>query len=659
MQPLFLSLVSLSLMANDLPDPDKLPAIPDFPDPLVAFDGTRIRTADQWHKQRRPELKQLFQHYMYGYLPAPCRVRGKVIHEDARAFDGKATLREIQLRFGDDDKAPPVYLLLVVPNERTGPAPVFLGLSFEGNHALVDDPKVRLPDTWMYPNRAGVKNNRATEAGRGKAKEVWAIDQAIARGYAIATLYNGELDPDVKEQRGGLRPYFDPDEKCATIAFWAWGLHRVVDYLLTRDDIDPKRIAVVGHSRLGKTALVAAAFDERIGLAVPHQAGCGGTAPSRGKIGESVARINSSFPHWFNANFKKFSGRPEYLPFDQHCLAALVAPRPLLFTNAVKDTWANPDGQFEVLKAAEPVYRLLKAGGLESPNKPEIGVLSAGKLGYFIRPGEHSMTRADWKIYLDFADRHWGQPGKARSAARKKLLLLGQSADGHPPRTHEYMAGLKILAACLEKAADLDVTTIRADGKWPEGPELIDRADGVVLFLAEGAKWISQNKARRAAFERLAERGGGRVVLHWAMGTREAGPIPDFVTLFGGCHGGPDRKHKVVETKLTPARHPIANGVKPILLKEEFYYQLKFADPAPQAVATAQIDGEEHVVAWADERRGRAFGFTGLHFHDHWKHPEYRRLVTQGVLWSLGLPIPRQGVDVSIDESLYELQASP
>ena len=154
-------------------------------------------------------------------------------------------------------------------------------------------------------------------------------------------------------------------------------------------------------------ALVAAAFDERIALAIPHQAGCGGTAPSRGKIGESVQRINSSFPHWFNDRFKRFGDQPERLPFDQHELVALVAPRPVLFTNAVDDQWANPSGQFDVLKAASPVYKFLGLKGLQADRMPETGTLLHGDLGYWIRPGKHSMTPDDWTVFLDFTDRHF------------------------------------------------------------------------------------------------------------------------------------------------------------------------------------------------------------------------------------------------------------
>jgi hypothetical protein len=154
---------------------------------------------------------------------------------------------------------------------------------------------------------------------------------------------------------------------------------------------------------------LAAALDERIALTIPHQAGCGGTAPSRGKVGESVKRINDGFPHWFNAEFKKFNEQPERTPFDQNGLVALCAPRPVLFSNAVEDQWANPGGQFEVLQAADPVYRWLKAGGLDAKTMPELNRLVKSKLGYYIRPGKHSMTAGDWEVFLEFADAHLGR----------------------------------------------------------------------------------------------------------------------------------------------------------------------------------------------------------------------------------------------------------
>lgn len=171
------------------------------------------------------------------------------------------------------------------------------------------------------------------------------------------------------------------------------GVHRVIDYLETDGSVDTKRLALVGHSRLGKATLFAGALDERIRVVIPHQAGCGGTAPNRFNVGESVERINTSFPHWFNDTFPEFNKEVERLPFDQHCLVALCAPRAVLFSNAQEDQWADPNGPFNMLNAADPVYRFLGVDGLPDGAKPETGKLMNSRLGYFIREGKHSMTR--------------------------------------------------------------------------------------------------------------------------------------------------------------------------------------------------------------------------------------------------------------------------
>ena len=397
-----------SLRAGDrFPAVSQLPAQTGLPDPLVTFDGTRVTSKKAWRNARRPELKALFEHYMYGTMPpAPAKIASTVEHEDKHYFGGKATLKEVTIRWGPSD-SPAIHLLLVTPNNRRKPAAAFLGLNFCGNHTLVTDPKVVLPSVWMPKSCPGCTNNHATDAGRGAQVDVWALEQSIDRGYAVASFYHGDIEPDQPDAPEGIRRWCaktNAPYDWGTLAAWAWGLSRAVDYLVTDKAVDAKRIAVVGHSRNGKAALLAGAFDERIALAIPLQAGCGGTSPSRGKIGESVKQINDHFPHWFNAEFKKFNEQPERLPFDQHCLIALMAPRPVLLANAVEDTWANPQGQFEMLQAAEPVYRLLKAGGLDAKQMPETGKLVSSKLGYYIRPGKHSMTRDDWKVFLDYAD---------------------------------------------------------------------------------------------------------------------------------------------------------------------------------------------------------------------------------------------------------------
>ena len=415
------------LAAGDpFPDASQLPVQPGPPDPLIQLNGQRVTSDRRWYKNRRPELKALFQHYMYGYLPpAPPKVQATVERENRNLFGGKATLKEVTIVFGPPE-APCIHLLLVTPNAARKRAPIFLGLNFCGNHAVVDDPLVRLPTGWIYDAPTGVVNNRATAAGRGREINTWAIEQSIDRGYAVATFYNGDIDPDKPGSTDGVRAYYarrpaaggvipssGRSDEWGTVAAWAWGLSRAVDYLVTNPDLDARHIAVVGHSRLGKAAMLAGAFDKRIALIIPLQAGCGGTAPSRGKIGESVKQINDRFPHWFNDEFKKFNDQVDRLPFDQHCLIALAAPRPVLLANATEDTWANPTGQFDMLKAADPVYRLLRAGGLAATQMPAPDKLIDSTLGYYIRPGKHSMTRQDWAAFLDFADHHFHRVRKS------------------------------------------------------------------------------------------------------------------------------------------------------------------------------------------------------------------------------------------------------
>ena len=420
--PAFLSpLLAVTALAADFPVPEKLPASAALPDPLVMRDGTRVTTKEQWLTKRAPELRALFEHYMYGARPQPRAVTGKIIREDKAAFGGKATLREVLVDCGLNA---PVHLLVVVPNERTKPAPCFLGMNFKGNYQVLDDPKIRIVQGWTSDSFPGAEPNRAAEAGRGKQKGTWAVEQTIDRGYAFASFYSGDVVPDDKVLAEVALKTFRAsggDERgaadTAMIMAWSWGFSRMLDYLLTVPEIDGKRIAVVGHSRNGKTALVAAAFDERIALAIPSQAGCGGTAPDRvapeiaapqagGRLTvETLPVINKAFPHWFSGNFKSFNEAIPNLPFDQHALLALCAPRPVLYSNATEDKWANPPGQFDMLRAAEPVYRLFNADNLGAEKMPEVGKLLDSRLGYYIREGKHSMITPDWKVWLDYADK--------------------------------------------------------------------------------------------------------------------------------------------------------------------------------------------------------------------------------------------------------------
>lgn len=395
----------------DFPEIAALPSHPGLPDPLIMFDGTPVKSPEQWLAQRRPELKALFEHYMYGRMPPPSPIAVKVEREDSRYFGGKATKKEVTIALGDV-KGAEIHLLLVVPNVRTGPAPAFLGLNFYGNHTALVDPTIALPTAWMPSGAPGAKDNQATDVGRGRETGVWSIEKVIDRGYALATFYSGDIAPDHPGFTDGVFPSYAKGpgprgaDEWGAVAAWAWGLSRALDYLQAEGSVDKDRVAVVGHSRLGKAALLAGAFDERFALTIGHQAGCGGSAPSRGKVGEQVKQINDRFPHWFAGAFQAFNDQVDRLPFDQNGLFALAAPRPLLLTNGTLDTWANPLGQFDALKAADGSYRLLGVKGLGDESMPEPGKLVGDRLAYHIRPGKHAVLPEDWDTFLAFADKH-------------------------------------------------------------------------------------------------------------------------------------------------------------------------------------------------------------------------------------------------------------
>jgi hypothetical protein len=403
---------------RSFPELSSLPPQPGMPDPLLMLDGRRVSSRAQWFHERRPELKALFAHYMYGAIPPkPAHLRVRVEGQYGDFLEGKATLRLVTLEAGPATNAPRIGLMLVVPKERRGPAPVFLALNFCGNCALTTDPRIPPPQTWMGDFCKGCTNHAATEAGRGAQAADWPLAEIVRRGYALASFFGGDVDSDRGDVSSGIYAWLAGGDSArnqaasrGTIAAWAWGFQRCVDYLVTDRDIDSRRIAALGHSRNGKTALLATAYDERIAIGFAHQAGCGGSAPSRGKIGESVKAINDRFPHWFNAQFKEFNLAPERLPIDQNCLVALCAPRPVLFSAAQEDQWANPPGQFDVLRAADPVYRFLGAPGLAATEMPPQGQLVSSPLGYYIRAGKHSMTANDWTVFMDFADAQW-RPG--------------------------------------------------------------------------------------------------------------------------------------------------------------------------------------------------------------------------------------------------------
>jgi hypothetical protein len=393
-------------------DEAKVPAYT-LPDALRFADGRAVTSVDAW-RARRFEILRLFETDVYGRSPGPPpAMRFVVVESSPSALAGRATRRQVRVLLDGTESGPAFELLLYVPRAARRPVPAFLGLNFGGNHTVHADTGIRLSKAWMRDGE-GVVDHRATEASRGSAAAAWPLEFILERGYALATVYYGDLEPDhadgwrdgVRARIGpGRRGRFAPDDWGA-IAAWAWGLQRALDYLTTQSDVDGRSVAVIGHSRLGKTALWAGAQDERFAMVVSNDSGEGGAALARRKFGERTEDITRVFPHWFCGRYRDYAGREEALPVDQHQLLSLVAPRPLYVASATEDLWADPRGEFLAAKAAEPVYRLLgrDALGVAEPPAPDRPV--GDSIGYHLRSGEHALTAYDWEQYLGFADRH-------------------------------------------------------------------------------------------------------------------------------------------------------------------------------------------------------------------------------------------------------------
>jgi hypothetical protein len=361
-----------------------------LPDVLANSKGIEIKSPKEWTKVRRSEVLELFRENVFGRVPStPYSKTFKIVNEDRNAMDGAATLKQIDINISSGGKSLVIHLTMFVPNNIEKPVSLFL---------LID-------------NRGPVN----TDPTRQIKSEFWPAEEVIARGYAIAEFYNADLDPDdFDDFKNGIHGILDtgirqPDS-WGTLAAWAWGASRCMDYFETDKDINTNKVAVIGHSRGGKTALWAGAEDQRFSLVISNESGCGGAALARRRFGETVARINTSFPHWFCLNYRKYNNNEDVMPVDMHMLLALIAPRALYVACAAEDLWGDPKGSYLALYNALPVFRLLNTGSnLPEAMPPLNKQVMSGKVGFHIRDGVHNLLLKDWKWYMDFADNIWGK----------------------------------------------------------------------------------------------------------------------------------------------------------------------------------------------------------------------------------------------------------
>jgi hypothetical protein len=357
-----------------------------LPDPLAGR-ASKVATPVAW-RARRAEILELFRANVYGRSPGrPEHLDFTVIEEHRAAMDGAATLRRVAITSRQGSRSHRFELSLFLPNGRRGPAPVFLLI-----------------------------NNRApsnTDVTRKEKSGFWPAEQVIARGYGIAAFHYAELAPDNAETyRDGVIRFFDEGGKEAytwrALAAWAWGASRAMDYFETDPAIDKAHVAVLGHSRGGKAALWAGAEDERFAMVVSNESGEGGAALSRRNFGETIERINTTFPYWFTPAYTRFNGRPSALPLDQHMLLSLIAPRALYVASADEDLWSDPRGEFLSLAASSPVFGLWGDPPIAPGDMPPLDTpLVRGRRAYHVRTGGHNLTPYDWDRFADFADRRW------------------------------------------------------------------------------------------------------------------------------------------------------------------------------------------------------------------------------------------------------------
>lgn len=386
-----------------------------LPDPLKMPDGKQVTTSKEWQKTQRPYIYHLYEENQFGRFPTTkTPIRFRLLESDKNAFDGIATRKQVRIFLHPTDSMVYTDVLLYIPNKVKKP-PVFLGLNFSGNHIIAADKNILLGNKWVFSRAKGAVNNRATEASRGADTASWQVRTILEKGFALATAYYGDFEPDtVTGYKSGVRTTMrevlniQPEEWTAMGA-WAWGLSKIVDYLEKDKRINAAKIALIGHSRLGKAALWAGASDQRIALIVSNESGEGGAAISRRWYGETVGIINTKFPFWFTLKYSSYGDHINDLPVDGHMLLSLMAPRPLYVASAEEDTWSDPKGEFIGAYEAGKVYALFGKKGIATDAMPGLHQPVGETVRYHIRAGKHAVTAYDWSQYIQFASEKLGK----------------------------------------------------------------------------------------------------------------------------------------------------------------------------------------------------------------------------------------------------------
>lgn len=364
---------------------------------LAAYD------LETWETQK-VDLKQKFESAIYGPYPNP----EDKFFELARtvilvpALEDIATVEQITYA-SQSGIVGDLKLILITPTRLQTPVPVIITQNFCGNHASFPFPGIAKP---VVPYPEFCEENMMSPVVRtimGEHLMVAPIRRILESGYALAGFYPAEIVPD----DDWLAPiYLDRfAENTGAIITWAWGFNRVAEALNQDGRLDATKTAVWGHSRHGKAALVAAAFEDQIDLVISHQSGTGGASLNKSGIGESIKAITTTYPFWFSPNYQKYANDPQTMPVDQHQLIALAAPTPILLGNGQHDKWSDPQSAWQALQGATPIYELYGATGLNQPDLLSPNFDS--NLVFHMRPGPHGTRVSDWQAFLDFLAGHF------------------------------------------------------------------------------------------------------------------------------------------------------------------------------------------------------------------------------------------------------------